>query len=361
MSNRESFREDPLLNEVLRKLQKELRDHEGLNALNQRRYEQKIANATSDEDGINALEELLQTEPALADLFGSMVPGTAAKTSSSASGNKVVGDPKPFIGLEFPTFFKRASGVTGVQIDLPRGSDTRVSFLTDVKNNYFSRVKHPGKATFEGPIEPSFHLFNGRLTFSFAVSKKLVEGTKLVSQIEIADNAGHGPFKLVVEANVVAPREKITHEPPTNTKVDPAPGRPDVIEVNKGPDYPPITIERVPNTNRLQLAINKDSHLLAEAKNLRPKGEEAAVEFVFKYGLALVAMGLLDAAKEDPRLASGRRGLPKEHPGTRRGRWARHCAALPDAAQEAAKGGLAGRNIFWWISTTSFEPAVSPR
>jgi hypothetical protein len=45
------------------------------------------------------------------------------------------------------------------------------------------------------------------------------------------------------------------------------------------------------------LQINVESHLLAEAKAARPQ-EAGAVEFVFKYGLALIAMGLLDAAKK---------------------------------------------------------------
>jgi hypothetical protein len=305
MSNRESFRDDPLLTEMLKKLQKELRDHEGLKALNQKRYEEKIANATSDDEGINALEELLATDPALAELFGSMVPGrVAAKTVDATAGTKVTGKPQPFKGTEFPTYFKRASGATAVQIDLPRGSDTRVSFLTDVKNNYFSRNKFPGKCTFHGPIEPTFHLFNGRVTFTFhggGKKPKLVDGMALITQIEISDSAGHGPFKLIVKATVVPPRPKTTHQPPQkDPKVDSAPSRPDIIEVPNGPDDPPITIEPVPNTSRLQLQVNKGSRLLAEAKQLRPKEEEPAVEFVFKYGLALIAMGLLDAAKKTP-------------------------------------------------------------
>jgi hypothetical protein len=73
-----------------------------------------------------------------------------------------------------------------------------------------------------------------------------------------------------------------------------------VVEVLNGPEDPPITVERVPQTQRLQLAVNKGSRLLQEARDLRPKAEEAAVEFVFKYGLALIAMGLLDAAKKTP-------------------------------------------------------------
>ncbi len=46
--------------------------------------------------------------------------------------------------------------------------------------------------------------------------------------------------------------------------------------------------------------LNVESHLLTQAKAMRPKEEEPAVEFVFKYGLALTAMGLLDSVKKTP-------------------------------------------------------------
>jgi hypothetical protein len=32
--------------------------------------------------------------------------------------------------------------LTVVRVDLPKGDDTRVSFITDVKNNYFTRQWH---------------------------------------------------------------------------------------------------------------------------------------------------------------------------------------------------------------------------
>ena len=54
----------------------------------------------------------------------------------------------------------------------------------------------------------------------------------------------------------------------------------------------------MPNTNRLQLAVNKESKLLEQAKLLKKPEEVPAVEFVFKYGLALIAMGLLENAKQ---------------------------------------------------------------
>jgi hypothetical protein len=303
MFNRETFRETPLLQELLRKLQAELRDHEGLKRLNLKRYEQKIEDAVDDEEGISALEELLSTDPSLADLFGSIVAGkAAAKTATDGTGGKMIGERQPFIGKEFPTFFKRADGSAIVEVDLPRGSATRVSFQTDVKNNYFIRRKHRGTCDFKNGSQPTFHLFDGRMTFTCHVDKNAIEGSNVTVEAVITDNVGSGPFRLTIVGHVVAPREKTTREtqpkPILDPKVHAGPSRPNVKEVDKGPDEPPLTIEKDPNTDRLQIFVNKGSRLLTEAKSMRSVEEEAAVEFVFKYGLALSAMGLLDSAKK---------------------------------------------------------------
>jgi hypothetical protein len=303
MSNREIFREDPLLHELFKKLQKELKAHEGLCELNQKRYEAKIADAVNDDEGINALEELLSTDPTLADLFGGLVSGkVAAKTATNGAGGKLEGTPPPFNGLEFPTFFNRKDGSTLIEVDLPRGDTARVSFLTDVKNNYFSRKKHRGKCDFAGELQPTVHLFNGRLTFALHVDKNIAEGAKLQSEVFITDNKGSGPFKLTLIGNVVAPKEKPT-EPvdtpiPPEPKVDASASRIEIKEVDNGPDALPLTIEKVPNSDRFQLFVNKGSHLLSDAKSMRPPEDGLAVEFVFKYGLALTAMGLMDSAKK---------------------------------------------------------------
>jgi hypothetical protein len=302
MSNRETFREDPLLAELFKKLQNELKNHEGLIALDTKRYEEKIANATSDDDGINALEELLSTDPQLADLFGSMTQGkVAARTiAAAAKGLKVLGTPPKFVGQDFPTFFKRADGSTSVEVELPQNDQTRVSFSTDVKNNYFTRSKHKGRCFFTGQLQPTIRLFNGRLTFTFQADKsKLSIGSEYDITASISD-ASHGPWKLSMKVRIVEPREKKEREKgePKEPKVDAEHSRPDIVEVHHGPDALPIKVEKVPGTARLQLQVNVDSKLLAEAKALRKPEEARAVEFVFKYGLALVAMGLLDTAKK---------------------------------------------------------------
>jgi hypothetical protein len=108
---------------------------------------------------------------------------------------------------------------------------------------------------------------------------------------------------LTIAGEVVASKEKVPHDPPGSKpepepKVDAGPSRPNVIEVKHGPDAPPITISKNPKSGRYNLLLNVDSQLLADAKNMRPPEEEPAVAFVFKYGLALTAMGLLDATKK---------------------------------------------------------------
>jgi hypothetical protein len=304
MSNRETFREDPLLLELFKKLQKELHDHEGLIQLNQERYEEKIKNAVDDEQGISALEELLSTDPTLADLFGSKTSGkVAARTSTNGVGGKIEGNPVPFKGLDFPTFIYRRDKSTSVELNIHRGEITRVSFLTDVKNNYFSRQKHRGMCSFDGDFEPSFHLYNGKLTFTCLVDKHLEIGRTISTKIVISDNKNSGPFHLSLSIKVEPERVAVEEtekpeSPPKPPKVQAGPSRPDIIEMDKGPDAPPLTIEKVPNTERLQLVLNTTSHFLDDAKKMRPKEEELAVGFVFKYGLALTAMGLLDSMKK---------------------------------------------------------------
>jgi hypothetical protein len=299
MSNRETFREDPLLTELFTKLQKELHDHDGLIDLNRKRYEDKVANAVTDDDGIKALEELLANDPTLASLFGSFASGKVAAPMAATigTGPKVKGTLAPFKGTDFPTFFHRADLSTTVDVLLPQNGVRRVSFITDVKNNYFSRTKYRGTCHFLGDFQPTFSLFNGRLNFGCKAGKGYALGDKLTVTATITDSKGSGPFTLEITATIVAPIAPNATTPslPQMPKVPAGPSRPDIEEVANGPDDPPLTVERNLLTDRLQLLLNTNSKLLNDARQTRPPEEVAAVDFVFKYGLALIAMALLDS------------------------------------------------------------------
>jgi hypothetical protein len=305
MSNRETLREGPTLNDLLDKLQVELRDHEALKYLNNRRYEEKVKSAVKDADGLKALEELLQTDPTLANLFGSLLPGIVAAPTANGAETTVEGDPKPFKGKDFPSFFHRGAEKHQVAtVEIPKGDVARVSFNTDVKNNYFTRRRPPrGTVVFSGTLPaPSYRLFNGRLTFTCRVDKTAAVGDEFGTTVTITDKRGSGPFTLTIDAKVAAPREKRKNSPEPRPKpkrrVPSGPSQPDIEEQDLGPGQPPAKIEKHPATSRLKIVINKTSGLLRDALKLRSKAEAPAVEFVFKYGLALAVMGLLDSMKD---------------------------------------------------------------
>jgi hypothetical protein len=304
LSNREILREGAVLDDLLKALQAELRDHEALRDLNLRRYAEKVKDAVKDEDGIRALEELLATDPTLANLFGTLLPGRVAASIVTGNGETIRGEPSPFTGLEFPSYFHRGRDkATTVAIELPQGDAVRVGFATDVKNNYFTRRRPPrGRVQYEGNLAtPSFRLFNGRLTFTCRADRKTAIGTELDCLVTITDKRDSGPFVLMINATVVAPRSKEEPEPgpprERQDRVPAGPSQPDIEEQDLGATEPPAKIEKHPDTGRLKIVINRTSQLLADAKSLRSKAEEPAVEFVFKYGLALTIMGLLDNAK----------------------------------------------------------------
>ncbi len=320
LSNRETLREGTLLEDLLGKLQTELHDHEALNELNQRRYAEKVKDAIKDEDGIRALEELLSTDPHLASLFGTLLPGrVAARTATNGTGDTVPGEPLPFRGLDFPTFIHRGRDkASHAHVELPQGDAVRVGFTTDVKNNYFTRRRPPrGSVVFTGTSpDPSYRLFNGRLTFTYRSDRKTPVGTALTTTVTITDERGSGPFILTISLMIVEPRQ--VHEPggpdprEREPRVQAGPSQPDVTEQDLGPDKQPATVVRDPATKRLKIIINKTSRLLDEAKQLRSEAEEPAVAFVFKYGLALAVMGLLDSIKKTPQWQTDEAGCREQ-------------------------------------------------
>lgn len=306
MSNREHFREDVLLDELLKRVREELRTHEALKELNEQRFEQKLKSATNNEAGIDALEELLSTDPDLANLFGTLTSGkVAAPTAKAAKDGKVVSIlAAKFEGKPFPTFIKFKDGGKVAEFDIQEGGHARPWFSTDVQNDYFSRKRLRGSWKESGEkLVQSVRLFNGRLTFTCAPPKGAQVGHKFESEVEIKDKKGSGPFRLQLRATVVEAVEREPGTPkgpkqPTPPKADAAPSKPSVREVtDKLPTDPPITILRNPSTNRLELLLNVNSELLTQARELRKSSEHPAVDWVFKYGLALVVMGLLDQAR----------------------------------------------------------------
>lgn len=324
MSNRETFREEDLYLELMPRLQAELRRHEQLIKLNEERYRKKLDSAITDEVGTNALEDLLKSDPTLAELFGGPRIGRVAARILGDEGHETVpGTPEPFVGKQFPTKIERKDGSTVASVKIPEGRRATASFLTDVENRYFSRRTFRGRWSATHPMVTSVRLFNGRLTLTCEADEAPV-GAALRAVVTITDKKGSGPFELTIDAVVVAREEKQENGPTKprgspKQRVPASPSQPEVKWVQRDPTDPPITIEKQPTSGLLELHVNRNSELLTAAKDQRGAKERDGVEFVFRWGLGLAVMGMIDAAK-------------------RSGEWKANEAIARDRIRDAATG-----------------------
>ena len=96
------------------------------------------------------------------------------------------------------------------------------------------------------------------------------------------------------------PRDKRENEAaePKPPKTQAAPSRPDIVEVHNGPGGSADHCRESAGHESPAAPGQRGLASAGGSKAARPPTEAAAVEFVFKYGLALIAMGLLDSAKK---------------------------------------------------------------
>lgn len=100
MASRDRLRRNDTYDEVVSQLEKYLKDHPGLRALNGARLNRAIEKGlSSEEDVVKTLNQLLQQDPGLRRLFnlGDRLVSTVGPTEA-----------RPFVGQRFPTFFRLA-------------------------------------------------------------------------------------------------------------------------------------------------------------------------------------------------------------------------------------------------------------
>lgn len=323
MSDRERFSDSPLRDELFRSLEDILRSDPLLKKLNTKRYEEKIKNAVSDDDGIKAMADLLSSDPDLAELFGGEKKGPIGKTSPvkgdddsdvdlDGDGDGVVDpDPDDFKGEYLPSYFRRADGSTEVDISLPENGVASTSFVTDVENNYFARTHDRGTLFSLGDIAPAQRLYNGRMTLTFRAPKGAKAGEVKQSVVRITDPTDSGPFTLKTTATIVEPEAKKKRKPKGKghkAKEGKRPASPNIIPVEGDVTEPAISVNRTPK-DELQILVNMKAEALNDAKMKRPPEESAAVEFVYKYGLALIVMAMVESEKDTSEWAEDEAGI----------------------------------------------------
>lgn len=139
MNSRDRMRNVPLRGRIVAALEEFLRDHPALKALNAARRE-KVGGDDGAEQVVRELvQQLLQDHP---DLQKVLLGGSEISPIVDPP------QPPPFVGKEFPTFFKleRPKVQDGIaRVGAAQSSRLRLSFRTDAEDSYFTRLNDPGE------------------------------------------------------------------------------------------------------------------------------------------------------------------------------------------------------------------------
>jgi len=267
-----------------------LKDHPGLKELNARRRQERLSKV-SDEETSKVIQNLVNSDPTLSNLF--------------KSGEKVtipIGDiPEqiPYEGKKFPTYFQLyKEPKNGLLKKCPKNRSAKIVFETDAVNDYFSRSDDPGRLTVLGiPSLKSLHLWNGKGTVRFSLPSSCLVGDKYKLESEVMDISRAVPFKSNFNIEVI--EEMDTIAPPTprphSGKIDPPilyPVYRYEWEKYNFDEKTAIDIRRNEEVG-LDIFINMDNIYLVNEIGKRRTMDPEKLRYLFKIGLYLLVVGMI--------------------------------------------------------------------
>lgn len=223
MNSRDRLRNTELRKALEDQLEDILRQHPGLRKLREQRQREEIEKRLEQSRPLEeVLEKLLNTSPSLSQLFqpGSRIlrPFKTGPTKGK-DGDKDDGQKggKPFEGKPHPTYFKFPKKPYGEILDrgFEVGRRCRISFETDVVNDYFKRTEYPGRFHVEvlEPAdigEPNWSLtpHDGIASLSIVMPEDFVVGDKITLQFTVEDDVLRGPFVNIATLTALPQSER---------------------------------------------------------------------------------------------------------------------------------------------------------
>jgi hypothetical protein len=305
MGSRDRIRQNEILKQIEEAIEDELKAHPGLRAMNAARRKKSIEKALENErDTVDTLQRLLKADPTLAGLFS---------TGDRLVTNVGPGEPPPFKGKKFPTYFRLVKEPKGGFIKpCPINRACRVEFETDAENDYFIRLDSPGIIEFNPPyVCENWNLWNGKLIARFRLPKGAKAGQLLSVLVTVQDiQSENNPF--ICNFNILAqsPSESESR-PPGQPAEDGSKGSgrqtaarlstPKVILVSKEewtkhePNFSELESLRVKNDGNggYDFYLNTDNAFLLTELVHSKMDEQPLVKYWFKWGLVICAMGML--------------------------------------------------------------------
>lgn len=311
MASRDRIRQNEVKDAIVAQLERDLKQHPGLKALNAARRAQAMQKALDNkEEVVNALNELLKADPALRNLFG------LGDRLVSWTGPTEVDE---FKGRRFPTFFKLVGGDgEDVTKECPINRGCRVEFTTDAQNDYFDRQDSPGTIEI-APAPEHRRLWNGVFSLRFRPGEEAVVGDEYKVSVSVTDAdreiSGKAPFQSAFNLRITPAAIGSTLPPgPSKPRAPESDGRkqapsldlPNVTEVRKEEwdSYPtPFTAEEpfrvAPDgEGSLDYFVNIDNvYLLNNLRAVKDPDKPLAI-YWFKMGLLLCALGMIQNEKQ---------------------------------------------------------------
>jgi len=300
LGSRDRMRECYERNKLYDQIASYLKDHPGLKEINARRRAEKMSQAISEEETAKLFQDLIKDDPTLAELFQI---GHQIKVPKGQ-----IPDSEEFKGNEFPTYFhiyKEPKG--GLVRNCPKNRRCRIIYETDAENDYFSRSKDPGRVEVSGsPILASIHLWKGKATLTFELPEHSNPGDMLNVKVEVTDISRIEPFSSSFKIHVEeeAPLQEKGGKPRPGAFFT---GLPKILEVwrDEWADWgfnerSALLIKRGGDGEQedLDIAINMDNIFLRNEKGKRKTFDPKILNYWFKYGLCLQAMGMLYSQKK---------------------------------------------------------------
>lgn len=194
--------------ELRKALEEQLEDiihrHPGLRELRERRKSQEISERLDDSKPLeDVLRSIFRSSPSLSAIFltGSRLANPHSQQLGGGNKGNGNGNGKgkgAFKGKTHPTFFKFKKKEYGeiFRRDCEIGRRCRISFETDVTNDYFDRASNPGRFILEilegdwkeDDMDWSITLHNGMAHVSICIPEDAVCGEKVTAQFTVEDD-----------------------------------------------------------------------------------------------------------------------------------------------------------------------------
>jgi hypothetical protein len=274
-----------------------IKDHPGIRELNARRRQERLSSALSEEETAKVIQSLVRSDPTLAQLFGKgeliKIPGRDIPST------------EPYEGRKFPTFFRIHNEPKGGLVKhCPRNRQCRVEFDTDAANDYFDRLDDRGHIESHGmPQLLSHTLWNGNATLKFGLPPNASVGDQFRIEILVSDLSRLEPFKaqFIIQVDPEAPAAPPKPSPiPAGAMLA---GFPNIIEVYHSEwarygfgEYSALQLRSGEN-DELDILVNMDNIYLRNEIARRKALEPELIRYWFRWGLVLLALGMLNHQK----------------------------------------------------------------